>query len=400
VSLSESKILEDISTSIPGVIYQFLVKPDGSWSFPYVSKGIESLFEVTSEDASQDPDVMTLCIIDEDRPSHRQSVENAVKNIAPWHHEHRILTRSGVMKWILATALPRRLEDGSILWNGILTDITEVMELKLATADQNNIHHQQMQAIADTETRLRKHHNLLAEQISDSPLMTTNRLKILIVEDETLVREALVRIFTHFGYDVRGVRDGKDMDAALAEYTVDIIVLDINLPGEDGIRIARRIRNVSSCGIIMMTGHKELDDKLNAYNSGADIYFTKPVDPEELHGAIESLGRRLSPASKPGWYFDGVRSLLITPRNIAVPLSSQQAIVLELLTRKHGEAVPRSELLIALGHTDDEYADQRLETLLSRLRLKVRKADPESQLPVRSRQGIGYAFLDEVQQQA
>ena len=77
------ELLEDITASIPGVVYQFMVKPDGSWHFPYISKGIEILFEVSQEAACQDSDIMTNCIIEEDRPDHRKSVEYAVKNILP-----------------------------------------------------------------------------------------------------------------------------------------------------------------------------------------------------------------------------------------------------------------------------------------------------------------------------
>ncbi len=396
MSISEHQMLKDISTSIPGVIYQFLVKPDGSWSFTYVSSGIEELFEVTPEEACRDADAMTLCIIDEDRPGHRQSVEYAVKNNTPWRHEHRIKTRSGAIKWILATALPRPLDCGSVLWNGILTDITAVMEIKLANSHYKSAHLQQMQNIADLEADLRGHHDHLAQQISDTPLLNSGKLKILIVEDETDLRDALIRILTHFNYEVRGVGDGNSMDTALKEFAADIFVLDSNLPGEDWNQIAGRIRDTSSSGIIMLSGRSKLDEKLNAYKCGADMFFVKPIDPEELHAAIESLGRRLSPASKPGWYFDGIRSLLITPRNIPIPLTSQQAIILSLLCNRPGEAVSRSEMLRSLGQFEDEHAEQRLETLLSRLRSKVRTADPQSELPLRARQSVGYAFLDSV----
>jgi DNA-binding response OmpR family regulator len=222
-------------------------------------------------------------------------------------------------------------------------------------------------------------------------------LKILIVEDEVPLLDALVKIFTRFGHDVRGVGDGKAMDAALADYAVDIVVLDLNLPGEDGVQISRRLRQSSSCGIIMMTGRGRLDEKLDGYQCGADLYFVKPVDPEELHAAIVSLGRRLLPVSPPGWSFDAIRSNIITPRNISVPLTAQQTIVLGLLTARIGESVPRAEILSALGHTEDEYANQRLETLVSRLRSRVKAADPESELPVRARSNLGYSFMADVE---
>jgi DNA-binding response OmpR family regulator len=254
----------------------------------------------------------------------------------------------------------------------------------------------QLQEIARVESKLRKHHKLLSRQISEIPLLHNAKLKVLIVEDETALREAMIRILNHFGYDVYGVGSSGELDNALRIFSADILILDINLPGEDGIQIANRIRKKSACGIIMLTGRNQIELRLNSYKSGADMFFAKPIDPEELHAAIESLGRRLSPPSKPGWYFDGNRSLLISPHNVAIPLTSQQAIVLGLLTKHHGDSVPRSDLLAALGHSDDEHGNQRLETMLSRLRAKVRTADPDSEIPLRSRQSSGYAFLDSV----
>ncbi|MEI6209752.1 MAG: PAS domain-containing protein [Desulfuromonadales bacterium] len=139
-------ILEEVTASIPGVIYQFLVGPDGSWYFTFVSQGIIDLFEVTPDDACADADVMTRCIIDEDRPSHRESVIQAVSALTPWNHEHRIRTRSGALKWIRGAALPRELEDGSVIWNGMLSDITELMDLKHTIEEQNRLLEQQVQA--------------------------------------------------------------------------------------------------------------------------------------------------------------------------------------------------------------------------------------------------------------
>ncbi len=139
MSQSKLQLYEDLTASIPGVIYQFLVSHDGSWHFPFVSKGIETLFEVSQEDALHDADIMTSCIIMEDRQSHRESVEHAVRNFIPWHHEHRIRTNSGKLKWIRGTAVPRLLPDGSVLWSGMLDDITELMNLKLAYTSQNSI---------------------------------------------------------------------------------------------------------------------------------------------------------------------------------------------------------------------------------------------------------------------
>jgi len=129
---AEQISLEELTASIPGVVYQFLVKPDGTWHFTFVSKGIEELFEVSPADAYRDSDSISNCIMAEDRPGHRLAVEEAVSNLQPWQHEHRIITaRTGRIKWIRGNALPRSLDDGGSLWHGILTDITDYTQLKL-----------------------------------------------------------------------------------------------------------------------------------------------------------------------------------------------------------------------------------------------------------------------------
>ena len=225
---------------------------------------------------------------------------------------------------------------------------------------------------------------------------TIQKLKILIVEDEVLLRNALSKIFSRFGHDVQGVGDGIAMDAVLAHFSPDIIVLDINLPGEDGVSITRRIRQTNSCGIVMITGRGKMDEKLEGYECGADVYFVKPFDPLELHAAILSLGRRLLPAKRSTWRYHAGRATLETPHGISVPLTGQQDVILKLLTTQPGASVSRLELLTALGHPDDECAYQRLETLLSRFRARVRAADPQSELPVRARHNMTYAFLAEI----
>lgn len=218
-------------------------------------------------------------------------------------------------------------------------------------------------------------------------------LRIVIVEDDVHLLQLLTKILAHLGHDVRGVVDGASMDAALAAGEADIVVLDLNLPGENGMSIAQRLRKTSDCGIIMTTGRGAVDDKVQGFNNGADIYLVKPVDPLELNAALVSLAKRLTTLRKPGWKLDAKRSILCTPNNIEVPLSAQKCILLNLLFDSPGEIIPRTTIYAAIGYPDDEYARQKLETMLTRLRNDVRGADPESELPVRARHNMGYAFL-------
>ncbi|MEI6306745.1 MAG: response regulator transcription factor, partial [Deltaproteobacteria bacterium] len=176
----------------------------------------------------------------------------------------------------------------------------------------------------------------------------------------------------------------------------DVLILDLNLPGEDGVDIAQRLRRTCSCGIIMTTARGQVKERVSGFQSGADLYFVKPIDPIELHAALISLGRRISPPlpiEKSAWHFEPQLSTMRTPRNISIQLTAQECIVMRLLFASPGETVLRSEIFSALGHPDDEYASKRLETLLSRFRSKVRVFDPESELPIRARHGMGYAFL-------
>jgi PAS domain S-box-containing protein len=123
-------LLKSMTAAVPGVVYQFSRTPEGERKFVYFSKGIENLYEVTAEAGYRDHNLLTECILAEDRASHRESVERSAMNLAFWEHEHRIRTPNGKLKWVRGEAMPERQEDGSILWNGILTDITKREEVE------------------------------------------------------------------------------------------------------------------------------------------------------------------------------------------------------------------------------------------------------------------------------
>ncbi len=224
------------------------------------------------------------------------------------------------------------------------------------------------------------------------------KLRIIIVEDEDDLRVVLLEILTRLGHDVRGAWDGASLDCAMAEYPADVVVLDLNLPGEDGVEIAQRMRRTCNCGIIMTTARWQVNDRISGFESGADLYFVKPIDPMELHAALLNLKRRLEPTVVPAWYFDSKLSVMRTPKNATISLTTHECIVMRLLFAVPGNIVPRTEVFAALGHPDDEYSYKRLDVLLSRLRSKIRTIDPEAELPVRARRGMGYAFLGNLQE--
>lgn len=123
--------LNELTHVIPGVVYRFRINPNGSWQFCYLSEGIRELYETSPEAAYADHQVLSHCILQEDQASHRASIELANENLTPWTHEHRILTPSGKLKWVRGQALPSPQHDGSVVWNGILIDITESKNTEL-----------------------------------------------------------------------------------------------------------------------------------------------------------------------------------------------------------------------------------------------------------------------------
>lgn len=128
----KANLIEELTASIPGVVYQLVVRPDDTWHFAFLSKGVEDLFGVTPEDACRDADILTRCIVDEDRQAHRESVRIATSDLQPRFYEFRILTATGQLKWIQGRALPEKQPDGSVIWSGMLGDVTEHKILEAA----------------------------------------------------------------------------------------------------------------------------------------------------------------------------------------------------------------------------------------------------------------------------
>ena len=216
-----------------------------------------------------------------------------------------------------------------------------------------------------------------------------------MVDDEPKLLENLIIGLTHHGFEVTGASDGIGLDAALVETKIDVIVLDLGLPGEDGVEIAQRIRKQSNIGLIIVTSRGLIEDRIIGYEVGADLYFVKPIDIGELAAAIRSVGRRLIQPYHSRWQLEIKSSSLVTPGKIRVRLNSQEMSVLKLLLAKIGDDVGRTELLVALGRPDEISFYPRLEVLISRLRTKVLKSDPAFPLPIQTRYSRGYAFVTE-----
>jgi len=231
-----------------------------------------------------------------------------------------------------------------------------------------------------------------------TPGASPSGFRVVACEDQPVMREYIVSGLARLGVAAHAVGDGEELGSHLNEHEVDIVILDIGLPGEDGYSIATRLRRERPhLGIIMLTARDQTDDRVLGLDCGADLYFSKPVDLRELASALGSLHRRLSlhqPAALPAcWRLEALRSLVITPSGIEVPLTDNELRFLGPLFEQPGIVVDREVLFQALDQVPDIYAMRRMETLLSRLRAKILKASPDDPLPVRARHGRGYAFL-------
>jgi DNA-binding response OmpR family regulator len=225
-------------------------------------------------------------------------------------------------------------------------------------------------------------------------------IHVALVEDNPDLREEVVFHLTRHGHAVAGLPDGRALDAHLARHAVDVLILDLGLPGEDGIGIAQRLRHTHpALAIAMLTARGQLEDRLLGLASGADIYLVKPVDMRELSAVVESLYRRLqrgtaappAPDAAPIWRLDAYTMELRSPRRESVMLTPSEFQLLRELAQAAPEPVTRARLAGAIGHPEPDFDYRRLETAMSRLRKKIdaRCSDGGS---LRSARNIGYVF--------
>lgn len=217
-------------------------------------------------------------------------------------------------------------------------------------------------------------------------------LAVAIVEDNADVLDDLLFNLGRLGFQARGFPDGAALDVALvAGQTWPVLVLDLGLPGEDGLSIARRLRlSHPAVGIIALTARGRLEDRVAGLNEGFDLYLVKPVDITELAAAIRAIARRVAQLGQtvPLWRLEALEPSLIRPDGERLSLAIHEFHLLQALAAGvPDQPVPRDDLIRAMGKDPETYDPRALEVVLSRLRAKL-----GDQGPLKAVRGQGYRF--------
>ncbi|MBW9088701.1 response regulator transcription factor [Rhizobium wenxiniae] len=231
--------------------------------------------------------------------------------------------------------------------------------------------------------------------------------KILIVEDDPEIGKLLALAIQENGMVATVAEDGHVMNALLRSNEFDLIILDVMLPGEDGLSICRRIRSEKTTPIILLTALGEEVDRIVGLEVGADDYITKPFSPREVVARIRSLLRRASyglvntPVQRKlrfeGWQIDPLRRQLHDPSNARVAVTTTEFDLLLAFCRNPGRVITREELL-SLTHTGLAGPIERsVDVHISRLRQKI-EADPKTPVLLQTVRLGGYMFTANVEQ--
>lgn len=230
---------------------------------------------------------------------------------------------------------------------------------------------------------------------------------VLVVEDDVVTRSKLAGYFQNEGYTVSEAENGEQMRAILSEYSIDLVMLDINLPSEDGLMLTRELRSQSNIGIILVTGRTDSIDKIVGLEMGADDYVTKPFELRELLVRVKNLLWRISLVSEASsrdiqkeesgqlvrfgeWTFD-VQRRSLSCNGEPVKLTKAEYELLVALSSYPNKVLSRERILNMISHRVDAPNDRTIDVLIRRMRAKMEQ-DPKNPQIFVTVHGEGYMF--------
>ena len=239
-------------------------------------------------------------------------------------------------------------------------------------------------------------------------MMITSEGHILVVDDHEDIRELVSGLLAKAGYRVSTAADGRQMRRILKESKVDLIVLDLMLPGDDGLTLCRDLRATSDVPVIMLTARGEEFDRVLGLEMGADDYLAKPFGSRELIARVRAVLRRarglpsglgaadVKACKFDRWTFDPSARTLRSQDNIVVSLSTAEFNLLRAFIERPGIVLTRDQLLDLTRGRDADFVDRSIDTRISRLRRKIER-DPQNPKILKTVWGGGYVFSAEVQ---
>lgn len=226
-------------------------------------------------------------------------------------------------------------------------------------------------------------------------------VSILIVDDDVQIRQLLQDYLAGFGMSVVAVADGSAMAEVLDNDSFDLIILDLMLPGEDGLSLCRNLRAKSDIPILMLTARGEAMDRVVGLEVGADDYIVKPFEPRELVARIQTILRRARGGSESahkqkeaifvGWRLNFVLRQLVSPEELVIPLSNAEFRLLAVLVEHPNRILTRDFLLDEARGRNMEMFDRSIDILISRVRQKLND-DPRTPSIIKTVRGEGYLF--------
>lgn len=237
--------------------------------------------------------------------------------------------------------------------------------------------------------------------------MTDSQARILVCDDETHLREMVGEYLEERGYRVTEAADAAALHEAMESNPADLVILDINMPGQDGLTALKILRNTSDVPVIMLTAASEVIDRVVGLEVGADDYLGKPVDLRELEARIKAALRRRNipgaqngqmPAGRPGGVvaFGACRldldsAQLFGPDDNEMPMTAMEFSLLKVFAQNRGRVLNRDQLLEKAHGRGWEPFDRSIDLRISRLRRRI-EANPTKPEIIRTVRGIGYVF--------
>jgi len=230
---------------------------------------------------------------------------------------------------------------------------------------------------------------------------------ILIVDDDIRICKILERYLTSAGYQVKTAFNGEEMHSCMQTYEPNLIILDLQMPGEHGLELARKLRRDSDVGIIIVTGSGDKVDEIVGLEGGADDYLMKPVEERELLARVRSVLRRVMSASYStdnsdksvakfsDWILDLTAHELKSTTGEEVVLTSHEFQLLSTLVKSANRVLSRDQIMDHITGRDWMPSDRSVDVLIGKLRKKIEQ-DPRQPSLIKTMRGVGYKFTARV----